>query len=110
MAITVSDIKTHNHESPLGLYKGFWTAKATLSFASITAGAWDSGTITITGVDLGDHVVSYGLNLDPEENIFIYNVLITAADTVTLSVYNESGSGDTPAPTEIKLVVGRPQW
>jgi hypothetical protein len=92
------------------MYKGFWTATATLSFASINSSAWDSGTVTIAGIKLGDHIVSWGLNQDPEAGIFFWDVFITSADTVTIGVYNESGSGDTPAPTEIKLVIGRPQW
>ena len=110
MTKTVSNTKTQKSRSLLQVYSGFWTTSSTLAFAAIAAGAEDSGSIIVTGVALGDHIVSFGFNTDPEENIFIYNPMVTAADTVTLSVTNLSGSSDTPTPTQIKLLIARPKW
>jgi len=87
-----------------------WEVSATLSFASIAAGAEDTGDITVSGVAVGDQVIAFGFNADPEENIFLFNPMVSAADTVSLSVTNLSGSTDTPLPTEVKLLIGRPSW
>jgi hypothetical protein len=111
MAITVSAIKpSGGAKSYRGAYSNQKYVTATLSFASIAAAAEDTGDITVPGVLTGDHVIAYGFNADPEENIFFYQVFVTAANTVTLSVTNASGSSDTPAPTQIKFIVGRPTW
>jgi len=112
MAITVSAVtkKEQGSKQFQGAYSEMFTVTATLSFAAIGAAAEDSGAITVPGVALGDHIISYGFNVDAEENIFFFNPSVSAANTVTLSVTNASGSSDTPAPTQIKLLVGRPNW
>jgi len=110
MAITVSAIKQGTGGQFRGIYSNLKTVTATLAFAAIGASAEDSGAITVPGVLVGDHVISYGFNDDPEENIFMYNPMVTAANTVTLSCTNVSAGSDTPLPTKIKLLVGRPTW
>lgn len=110
MAITVSAVKSGSGGQFRGLYTNQKTVTATLSFAAIGAAAEDSGAITVPGVLVGDHVIAYGFNDDPEENIFFYQPMVTAANTVTLSVTNASAGSDTPLPTKIKMLIGRPTW
>ena len=112
MAITVSSVdkKEQGLGQFQGVYSEMWKVTATLSFAAIGAAAEDSGAITVNGVAVGDHILSYGFNADPEENIFFYNPSVSAANTVTLSVSNLSAGSDTPLPTQVKLLVGRPNW
>lgn len=111
MAITVSSPSSERGVKQFrGAYKEMWEVTATLAFAAIAAAAEDTGDITVPGVAVGDHIIGYGFNADSEENIFFYNVKVSAADTVSLSATNASGSSDTPAPTQIKLLIGRPAW
>lgn len=111
MAITTSAITANkNSDQFQASYSDVFQITATLSFAEIVAGAEDTGSITATGVALGDHIIAYGFNADPEENIFFYQVYVTAANTIAVSATNTSGSNDTPGPTQIKIVVGRPKF
>jgi hypothetical protein len=94
-----------------GMYKEMWTATVTTAFdTGITAAAEATFTVTIPGLALGDHVVSYGFNADPEENIFFVNCAVSAANTLAISMTNASGSTDTPGWTQMKFVIGRPSW
>lgn len=111
MAITTSAVVANKTSDQFqGSYSDLMNITATLAFAEIATGAEDTGSITATGVALGDHVIAYGFNADPEENIFFYQVYITAANTIAVSATNTSGSNDTPGPTQIKIVVGRPKF
>lgn len=112
MAITVSGTTYRGPER--GQFQAQFTelfgVTATLAFAEITAGAEDTGAITVPGVALGDAVIAYSFNLDAEPNVFAYQVIVSAANTVEVTATNLSGSSDTPAPTNIKVLVGRPAW
>lgn len=111
MAITVSATKAvRTSDQFQGSYQNLYNITAALSFAAIAAGAEDTGDITAPGVALGDHVIAYGFSADAEENIFFYNVFVSAANTISVSATNVSGSSDTPAPGTIKIVVGRPKF
>lgn len=111
MAITTSAVRAVKASDQFqGSYEYLMNVTATLSWAAIGAGAEDTGSITATGVALGDHVIGFGFNADPEENIFFYQVYVTAANTLAVSCTNASGSSDTPGPTQIKIVVGRPKF
>ena len=111
MAITVSSPSVDRGARQFqGAFKEMWQVTATLSFAAIGAGAEDTGDITVNGVAVGDSVIAFAVNADPEENIFVYNPMVSAANTVSFSVTNLSGSSDTPAATEVKLLIGRPNW
>ena len=109
MAITISSVdkKLQGSQQFQGIFKEMWAVTATVSFA---AAAEDTGAITVPGVAVGDMVVALGFNADPEENIFFYQAMVSAANTVSLSFTNASGTSDTPGPTQIKLLIGRPSW
>ena len=100
MAITVSSPSVDRGARQFqGAFKEMWQVTATLSFAAIGAGAEDTGDITVNGVAVGDSVIA-----------FVYNPMVSAANTVSLSVTNLSAGSDTPAATEVKLLIGRPNW
>lgn len=112
MAITISSVdkKLQGSQQFQGIFKEMWAVTATVSFAAAAAAGEDTGAITVPGVAVGDMVVALGFNADPEENIFFYQAMVSAANTVSLSFTNASGSSDTPGPTQIKILIGRPSW
>ena len=66
------------------------SASASLDFASISAGAQASLTITVTGAAVGDEVIM-ALPAAPAAGL-VFNAFVSAANTVTIRASNISGS------------------
>lgn len=91
-----------------GCYSDVWQVQATLDSASVATGATGSDTITVPGVALGDHVVSFGVAVD--EAGVSRRAYVSAADTVTIATSNVTGDAVDLASTTIKVIVGRPAF
>jgi hypothetical protein len=66
------------------------SASASLDFASISAAAQASLTITVTGAAVGDEVIM-ALPAAPAAGL-VFNAFVSATDTVTIRASNISGS------------------
>lgn len=88
-----------------GMFQDMWKVTATLDAGSLVDGAGETDTITVPGVALGDIVlgVSFGVS---EAGITITGY-VSAANTVSLRVQNESGGTLDLASTTVRLVIGR---
>ena len=88
-----------------GMFSEMWKVSATLNTASLDDGAGTSDTVTVPGVALGDIVLGSSHGVD-RAGITV-TAYVSAADTVTLRIQNESAGTVDLASTTVKLVVGR---
>lgn len=81
---------------------GILTGSATYDTASLVDGAGATTTITVTGAVLGDFVlVSFGVDL---QGISV-TAYVSAADTVSVRIQNESGGTLDLASTTVRALV-----
>ena len=76
--------------------------------ASIADGDEAARDITVTGVALGDMVIGVSLSLDAVD--LVVNASVTAANTVTVVLANNTGGAVDLETLDIKVLVGRPVW
>jgi len=76
--------------------------------ASIADGDEAARDITVTGVALGDMVIGVSLSLDAAD--LVVNASVTAANTVTVVLANNTGGAVDLETLDIKVLVGRPVW
>ena len=76
---------------------------ASIDFASISAGAVGTQSVTVTGAKTGD-VVALGPPSGINANL-IWSGYVSAADTVTIRLYNPTGGAIDPASATWKVVV-----
>lgn len=90
------------------LYSHVFTGSGTINVASLVDAAGATETLTVAGVALGDQVlgVSFGVSLAG----ITVTAYVSAADTVSIRVQNESGGTVDLASTTVKVLVGRPTW
>lgn len=91
-----------------GCYSEIWQVTGVLDSASVATGAGGTDTITVPGVALGDHVISFGAAVS--EAGVARRAYVSAADTVTIATVNTTGGPVDLASTTVKLVVGRPAF
>ncbi len=90
-------------DQALGLLKG----SATIDFASVAAGAISSASnVTVTGAKVGDHVLSVTASGDiaTTDGVFLVGK-VTAADTVEVTLCNDSASSFDAASQSVFVVV-----
>ena len=93
-----------------GSFTKLWNVTATINPASIAAAAEDTGTITVTGVAVGDMIVAYAPGVDLTFSALV-NVWVSAANTVTISISNVHASSALDlASSTCKFVIGRPSF
>lgn len=73
-------------------FKSIYTATSTINPASLADGAGESFDVTVTGAALGDYVL-VAPGVDTVD--MLVTATVTAADTVTIRLQNETGSGPT---------------
>ena len=88
-----------------GMFSEMWKVTATLDAGSLSDGAGETDTVAVTGVALGDIVLGASFSVD--EVGMTVTGYVSAANTVSLRIQNESGSTVDLASATIKLVVGR---
>jgi hypothetical protein len=105
MAAASSVVVERGNKQFQGMFSEMWKVTCTLDAGSLVDGAGESDTIAVPGVALGDMVLGFSTGVD-RAGITITGY-VSAADTVTLRVQNESGGTVDLASTTVKLVVAR---
>ena len=105
MAAATAVVVERGNKQFQGMFSEMWKVSATLDAGSLADGAGESDTVTVPGVALGDMVlgVSFGVSA---AGVTVTGY-VSAADTVTLRLQNESAGTVDLASTTIKLVVAR---
>lgn len=89
-------------------WRNMGTASAALNFASTADGATSDLTMTVTGATVGDMVLLGIPNgAQPAGGVW-YQAWVSAADTVSIRLYNESGAAVDPASDTFSVMVVRP--
>lgn len=93
-----------------GMFKEMWAVKGVADFADAATGSGTFAThdATVPGVALGDIVMGVSCGVDTVDAVVIGAV--TAANTVTLTLLNNTAGAVDLASTTVKFVVGRPSW
>ena len=105
MAAATSVVVERGTKQFQGMFQEMWKVSATLDAGSLADGAGETDTITVPGVALGDIVL--GASFAVDEAGMTVTGYVSAADTVSLRVQNESGGTVNLASATIRVVVGR---
>ena len=105
MAAATSVVVERGTKQIKGMFSEMWKATGTLNPDSLADGAGSSDTITVPGVALGDIVIgfSFGVSLAGVSA----TAYVSAANTVTIRLQNESAGTVNLDSTTIRVVVGR---
>ena len=105
MAAATAVVTERGNKQFQGMFQEMWKVSATLDVGSLADAAGSSDTITVPGVALGDIVLgfSFGVSLAGVSA----TAYVSAADTVTIRIQNESAGTVDLASTTVKVVVGR---
>ena len=93
-----------------GIFNEMWAVTETVDFANAATGSgtFASVDVTVPNVALGDIVLGVSAGVDTVDGVIAGAV--TAANTVTLTLLNNSAGAINLASTTCKFVVGRPSW
>ncbi len=107
MAVTVQQ----GNKQFQGAFSEMWfVTDTTCNFADAATGSgtFASLDVTVPGVALGDILLGVSVGVDTIDAVIGGSV--TAANTVTLTLLNNSGGAINLAETTCKFAVGRPLW
>ena len=107
MAVTIEQ----GNKQFQGMFKEMWVVTDTacnFGNAATGSGTFASLDITVPGVALGDMVMGIALGVDTVDGVV--GGAVTAANTVTLTLLNNSAGAIDLASTTCKFLVGRPAW
>ncbi len=93
-----------------GIFNEMWAVTETVDFANAATGSgtFASVDVTVPNVALGDIVMGVSAGVDTVDGVIAGAV--TAANTVTLTLLNNSAGAINLASTTCKFIVGRPSW
>lgn len=93
-----------------GIFNEMWAVTETVDFANAATGSgtFASVDVTVPNVALGDIVIGVSMGVDTVDGAVVGAV--TAANTVTLTLLNNSAGAIDLASTTCKFIVGRPSW
>ena len=93
-----------------GLFSEMWAVSETVDFgnAATGSGTFASADVTVPGVALGDIVMGISAGVDTVDTVI--GGAVTAANTVTLTVLNNTAGAVNLASTTLKFVVARPAF
>ena len=93
-----------------GMFKEMWAVTETVNFASAATGSgtFASAEVTVPNVALGDIVMGVSIGVDTVDAVIAGAV--TAANTVTLTLLNNTAGAVDLASSTVKFVVGRPAF
>lgn len=105
MAAATAVVTERGNKQFQGMFQEMWKVSSTLDVGSLADAAGSSDTITVPGVALGDIVLgfSFGVSLAG----ITATAYVSAANTVTIRVQNESAGTVDLASTTVKVVVAR---
>jgi hypothetical protein len=87
-----------------GLFDNLWTASGVIDFGSIADGDEASDTIAVPGVALGDIVLGVSASISAAD--LTITAYVSAANTVTVLVANNTGGAVDLASATYRVVVG----
>ena len=105
MASATSVSSRRGNDQFRGMFSDTWVVTATLDAGSLVDGAGETDTVTVPGVALGDMVL--GCSFAVDEAGMSVTAYVSAANTVSIRVQNESTATVDLAACKIRLVVGR---
>lgn len=105
MAAATAVVTERGNKQFQGMFSEMWKVTATLNAGSLVDGAGETDTVTVPGVALGDIVL--GVSFGVDQAGVIVSAYVSAANTVSLRVQNESTATVDLASTTIRLVVAR---
>lgn len=90
-----------------GMFKEMWKVSDTVDFgnAATGSGTFASADVTVPGVALGDVVLGVSVGVDTVDAVVAGAV--TAADTVTLTLLNNTAGAVDLASTTVRFMVAR---
>jgi hypothetical protein len=93
-----------------GLFSEMWAVSETVDFgnAATGSGTFASVNVTVPGVALGDIVMGISAGVDTVDTVI--GGAVTAADTVTLTVLNNTTGAVDLTSTTLKFIVVRPAF
>jgi len=93
-----------------GAFNEMWSVSGTADFANAATGSGTFAThdATVPGVALGDIVLGVSCGVDTVDAVVVGAV--TAANTVTLTLMNNTAGAVDLASTTVKFLVARPNW
>lgn len=94
-----------------GLFRELWLVKESacnFGNAATGSGTFASLDLTVPGVAIGDCVFGIAVGVDTVDAVI--GGAVTAANTVTLTLLNNSAGAIDLASTTCKFIVGRPDW
>ena len=93
-----------------GVFSEMWLVNETVNFgdAATGSGTFASVDVTVPNVALGDIVMGVSMGVDTVDGVV--GGAVTAANTVTLTLLNNSAGAIDLASTTCKFIVGRPTW
>ena len=93
-----------------GIFNEMWAVTETVDFANAATGSgtFASVDVTVPNVALGDIVMGVSAGVDTVDGVIAGAV--TAVNTVTLTLLNNSAGAINLASTTCKFIVGRPAW
>ena len=93
-----------------GIFNEMWTVSETVNFAEAATGSgtFASAEVTVPGVALGDIVMGISAGVDTVDTVI--GGAVTAANTVTLTLLNNTSGAVNLASTTLKFVVARPAF
>lgn len=94
-----------------GVFRELWVCTETaLNFgnAAVGSGTFASVTVTVPGVALGDIVMGISVGVSTVDTVI--GGAVTAANTVVLTLLNNTAGAVDLASTQCKFMVGRPGW
>lgn len=93
-----------------GVYSEMWLVTETVNFgnAATGSGTFASVDVTVPNVAIGDMVTGISMGVDTVDGVV--QGAVTAANTVTLTLLNNSAGAIDLASTTCKFIVGRPSW
>lgn len=93
-----------------GIFKEMWLVTETVDFgnAAVGSGTFASVDVTVPNVAIGDAVGFITVGVDTIDAAIVGAV--TAANTVTLTLLNNTAGAVDLASTTCKFIVGRPSW
>lgn len=93
-----------------GVFSEMWMVTETVNFgdAATGSGTFASVDVTVPNVALGDIVMGVSMGVDTVDAVVAGAV--TAANTVTLTLLNNTAGAVDLASTTCKFIVGRPAW
>jgi hypothetical protein len=93
-----------------GLFSEMWAVSETVDFgnAATGSGTFASADVTVPGVALGDIVMGISAGVDTVDTVI--GGAVTAANTVTLTVLNNTTGAVDLTSTTLKFIVVRPAF